>query len=245
MSVSERGGRASGLPALLEGASRAFMLDWLAKKKGVELVPIGDAVAALSRSEPELDFVNRIYGTPPSLAEALAPYRAAGLRPWFELPPGSEALERELVAAGAERFDDHVTLAGPPEAPEPELDVREVEPELFARTFVRAAGAPDEARASVERWNARLYVAFVEGEPAAAGALTFHEGVGHLANAATIPELRRRGAQTALIRRRLRDAAAAGCTLVSTGTSNAISRRNLERGGLRPVYASTAWRARE
>ena len=63
-------------------------------------------------------------------------------------------------------------------------------------------GAPNEARASVERWNARLYVAFVEGEPAAAGALTFHEGVGHLANAATIPELRRRGAQTALIRRR-------------------------------------------
>src|SRR5207253_5294603 len=101
VSVSERGGRASGLPALLEGASRAFMLDWLAKKKGVELVPIGDAVAALSRSEPERDFVNRNYGTPPSLAEALAPYRAAGLRPWFELPPGSEALERELVAAGA------------------------------------------------------------------------------------------------------------------------------------------------
>src|SRR5256885_366028 len=132
---------------------------------------------------------------------------------------------------------------GPAEAPEPELEVREVEPELFARTFVRAAGAPDEARASVERWNARLYIAFVGGEPAGAGALSILDGIGHLANVATIPELRRRGAQTALIRRRIRDAAAAGCELVSTGTSDDTSRRNLERVGLRVMYAKSAWRA--
>jgi GNAT superfamily N-acetyltransferase len=219
------------------------MLDWLSKKEGVELVPIGDAVAALSPSEPELDFVNRIYGVPPSLAEALDPYREAGLRPWLELPPSGGALVRQLEQAGARRLDDHTVLAGPTEAPEPELDVREVEPALFARTFVRAVGAPDEARASIERWNARLYVAFVDGKPAGAGALSILEGVGHLANMATIPELRRRGAQTALIRRRIRDAAAAGCTLVSTGTSDPASRRNLERAGLREVYANSAWRA--
>jgi hypothetical protein len=221
------------------------MLDWLSKKEGVELVRIGSAVAALSRVEPELDFVNRIYGVPPSLAAALAPYREAGLRPWLELTPGAEALGGELEQAGAERFDDHVVLVGPPEAPEPELEVREVEPELFARTFVRAVGAPDNARASIERWNARLYVAFVDGEPAGAGALNIAEGVGYLANMATIPELRRRGAQTALIRRRIRDAAAAGCTLIATGTSNPISRRNLERAGLREAYRKTAWRVRE
>src|SRR5436189_180221 len=83
-----------------------------------------------------------------------------------------------------------------------------VELVLFARTFVRAVGAPDEARASVERWNARLYVAFVDGDPAGAGALSILDGVGHLANVATIPALRGRGVQTALIRRRIRDAAA-------------------------------------
>jgi GNAT superfamily N-acetyltransferase len=228
---------------LLERVSTAFMLDWLSVKEGVELVRVGDAIAALSRSEPELDFVNRIYGTPPSLAEALAPYRERGLRPWLELAPDAEELERELEQAGAERFDDHVVLTGPSEAPEPELNVCEVEPALFARTFVRAVGAPDDARISIERWNARLYVAFVDGEPAGAGALSILDGVGHLANMATIPELRCRGAQTALIRRRIRDAAAAGCTLVSTGTSDGTSRRNLERAGLRAAYAKSAWRA--
>jgi GNAT superfamily N-acetyltransferase len=221
------------------------MLDWLARKEGVELVRIGAASAALSRAEPELDFVNRIYGVPPSLAAAFAPYRAAGLRPWFELPPGADELERELEQAGAERFDDHFVLAGPPHAPEPELDVREVEPRLFAQTFVRAVGAPDEARASIERWDARLYVAFVDGEPAGAGALRIAASVGHLANVATIPALRRRGAQTALIRRRIRDAAAAGCTVISTGTSSPASRRNLERAGLCERYRKSAWRARE
>jgi ribosomal protein S18 acetylase RimI-like enzyme len=230
---------------LLERVSNAFMLDWLSVKEGVELVRIGNAVAALSHSEPELDFVNRIYGVPPSLDEALAPYRHARLRPWLELPPGAGALERALEQAGAERLADHVVLAGPAESPEPLLEVREGDPELFARTFARAVGAPDQARASIGRWNARLYVAFVEGRPAAAGALSTLDGVGHLANAATLPELRGRGAQTALIRRRIRDAAQAGCELVSAGTSDGTSRRNLERAGLRTVYAKSAWRAPE
>jgi hypothetical protein len=239
------GERDTALPDRLQRVSNAFMLDWLGKKEGVELVRIGDAVAALCRSEPWLDFVNRIYGVPPSLEEALAPYRAAGLRPWFELPPGAEALERELERAGAERLGDHAVLAGPAEAAEPELEVREGDPQVFARTFVRAVGAPDEARASIERWNARLYVAYVDGEPAGAGALSIDGEIGHLANAATIPALRGRGAQTALIRRRIRDAAAAGCTLISTGTSDATSRRNLERAGLREVYRNSAWRGPE
>jgi ribosomal protein S18 acetylase RimI-like enzyme len=239
------GERDPALPDLLQRVSNAFMLDWLSKKEGVELVRIGDAVAALSRSEPWLDFVNRVYGVPPSLEEALVPYRAAGLRPWFELPPGAGELERELERAGAERLGDHAVLAGPAKAPGPELDVRESEAEVFARTFVRAVGAPDEARASIERWNARLYVAYVDGEPAGAAALTIDGVVGHLANAATIPAFRGRGAQTALIRRRIRDAAAAGCTLVSTGTSDATSRRNLERAGLREVYRNSVWRGPE
>jgi GNAT superfamily N-acetyltransferase len=232
-------------PELLERVANAFMLDWLSKKEGVELVPLGQAVAAVSPSEPELDFVNRIYGVPPSLADAVAPYRRLGLRPWLELPPGAERLVDELERAGAERLDDHIVLAGPPVADEPELEVREVEPELFARVFVRAVGAPDGARGSIERWSARLYVAFVDGAPAGAAALTVADRIGHLANAATIPALRGRGAQTALIRRRILDAAAAGCTLISTGTSSPTSRRNLERAGLREAYRKSAWRVRE
>src|SRR6202011_3858365 len=183
-----RGERATALPELLERVSNAFLLDWLAGKEGVELVAVGDAVAAVSRAEPELDFVNRVYGVPPSLDIALAPYREAGLRAWIELPPGHGQLERALLAIGAGRLDDHVVLAGPPVAPEPELDVREADAELFARTFVRAIGAPHSARASIERWKARLYVGYVDGTPAGAAALTVRLGVGWLANAGTIPE---------------------------------------------------------
>ena len=240
-----RGERATALPELLERVSNTFLLDWLAGKEGVELVAVGDAVAAVSRAEPELDFVNRVYGVPPSLDIALAPYREAGLRAWIELPPGHGQLERALLAIGAGRLDDHVVLAGPPVAPEPELDVREADAELFARTFVRAIGAPHSARASIERWKARLYVGYVDGTPAGAAALTVREGVGWLANAGTIPEYRRRGVQTGLIRRRIRDAAAAGCTLIAAGTSDPTSGRNLDRAGLREVYRKSVWRAPE
>ena len=96
-----------------------------------------------------------------------------------------------------------------------------------------------------QRWKARLYVGYVDGAPAGAAALTVREGVGWLANAGTIPEYRRRGVQTGLIRRRIRDAAAAGCALIAAGTSDPTSRRNLERAGLREVYRKSVWRAPE
>src|SRR5438046_9865285 len=97
------GGPDADLPTRLERVSNAFMLDWLSEKEGVELVPVGNAVAALSPSEPELDFVNRIYGVPPSLREALPPYGAAALRPWLERRPGAAALARAAAGPSAHR----------------------------------------------------------------------------------------------------------------------------------------------
>jgi hypothetical protein len=213
------------------------MLQWLERMPHVRLEPVGGAVCALCPSFPELDFVNRIYGKPDDLEAVLALYRAAGLRPWAEWVGEGPAWPT---------VGEHAVVAGPPAAPEPELDVREGGRDVFARTFVRAVGAPDAHRAPLEAWDARLYVAYVDGRPAGAGALYIADGIGHLANAATITELRGRGAQTALIRRRIRDAATAGCTLVSSGAATCSqSVRNLERAGLRVVYVKTAWRAPE
>jgi GNAT superfamily N-acetyltransferase len=234
------GGRETGLsaaPELLERVSNAFMLQWLERMPQVRLVPVEDAVCALCATLPELDFVNRIYGKPRDLDAAVAVYREAGLRPWIEWAGDGPSWPR--VAA-------HAVVAGPPTADEPELEVREEERETFARTFVEAVGAPDAHRAPLEAWDARVYVAYVDGRPAGAGALYVAEGIGHLANVATLPGLRRRGAQSALIRRRIRDAGAAGCTLVSSGASvGSQSLRNLERAGLTVVYEKTAWRAPE
>jgi len=234
------GGRETGLPPAperLERVSNAFMLQWLERMPHVRLEPVEGAVCALCPSLPELDFVNRIYGKPDDLEAALALYRNAGLRPWAEWVG---------EGPGWPTVGEHAVVAGPPAAPEPELEVREGERDVFARTFVRAVGAPDAHRAPLEAWDAQLYVAYVDGRPAGAGALYIADGIGHLANAATATELRGRGAQTALIRRRIRDAAAAGCTLVSSGAAaGSQSLRNLERAGLRVVYVKTAWRAPE
>ncbi len=67
-----------------------------------------------------------------------------------------------------------------------------------------------------------------------------HTGV--LAAAATLPEWRSRGCQTALVRRRLNDAALAGCDLAAVeATPGSASERNLERLGLRLAYTRVIW----
>jgi hypothetical protein len=53
--------------------------------------------------------------------------------------------------------------------------------------------------------GATRYFATVDGRPAAAGALFVHDGIGHLANASTMPGYRGLGCQTALIERRTDD----------------------------------------
>jgi N-acetylglutamate synthase-like GNAT family acetyltransferase len=89
----------------------------------------------------------------------------------------------------------------------------------------------------------RLYLARVDGVPAGSAALTVGGGLGYLANAATAPEMRGRGCQTALLARRIADAAAAGCDeVVSLAEFGSGSQRNLERAGLRVAFTQAVWR---
>jgi GNAT superfamily N-acetyltransferase len=226
-------GRDSGLFSRLERVANACDIRRLEQMDSVRLERLGAAVAALCPARPELDFVNRIHGPIEDPEPVLRLYRASGLRPWAETVD-------ELP--GWERLGVYHVLAGPPLAPEPELEVREGDAETFARTFLAAVGGPEGDVAALAAWPVRSYVAYVGGVPAAAGALYVDGGIGLLANVATLPAFRRRGAQTALIRRRIQDAAEAGCELVTAGTSDAISRRNLERSGLSLVYTKTVWR---
>ncbi len=59
----------------------------------------------------------------------------------------------------------------------------------------------------------RVYLARRSGELAGGASLHLGERIAHLCGAATLPAHRRRGVQTALLARRLDDAARAGCTL--------------------------------
>lgn len=231
--------------AELERAINGFAVRRLELIPGVRLERAGAAVAALCPALSELDFVNRIYGVEGvgELGPLEALYAEPALRPWVELPEGVEP-------AGWEPLEPVWVLAGPA-ASLPAESVRELGPEdadLFAATFCDGNGAPPFARPPVARWALqpgwRLYLAELDGAPAAAALLVTDDRIGCLAGASTLPAFRGRGCQTALIRRRISDAAAAGCLEVCALTANPASRRNLERCGLALAYTKTAWRKR-
>jgi GNAT superfamily N-acetyltransferase len=86
------------------------------------------------------------------------------------------------------------------------------------------------------------FLAELNGQPIAAGALTIAGDVALLAGASTVPSARRQGAQNALLEERLRYAAAHGCTIAMMVTlPGSGSQRNSERHGFRIAYTRTKW----
>ena len=80
-------------------------------------------------------------------------------------------------------------------------------------------------------------------EPGAAATLCIHDGVALLGGAATVPEMRRKGLQTALIAARIRYAFEHGCDLLMMAAEpGSNSQRNAERNGFRVAYTRTKWR---
>lgn len=92
------------------------------------------------------------------------------------------------------------------------------------------------------RPDLRRFLAEVDGEPAATGVVSLHQGVALLSGAATLPAFRRRGAQAALLAARLRYAAEQGCDLaMMVAEAGSGSQRNAERRGFRVAYTRTKW----
>ena len=118
--------------------------------------------------------------------------------------------------------------------------------ELFGHIGCQAFGMPAVLSplmaAAVGRPGWRHYIAWNGDEPAAVAALFVHGGVGWLGAAATLPVHRRRGAQGALMARRLRDGAAGGCRWFVTETGQDTpdqpnpSYRNMKRAGFIDAY---------
>jgi GNAT superfamily N-acetyltransferase len=109
-------------------------------------------------------------------------------------------------------------------------------PELME--FVRQIGA-----ICIAREQSPCFLGEVDGQPGAAGVLSQHEGVALFGGSATVPELRRRGLQAALLDERMRYAFEHGCDvamMVAEAGSN--SQRNAERKGFRVAYTRLKWR---
>ncbi len=122
------------------------------------------------------------------------------------------------------------------------------ESETFARYVVEIDGITEPDRPSWTRlrkgefrgwWG---YVAFVDGVPAARAAMGLGDGIARLGFGYTDPRYRGRGCQTALLSRRMADAATEGCDLIVSGSvPGTISERNQLRAGLHIAYTRANW----
>jgi GNAT superfamily N-acetyltransferase len=128
--------------------------------------------------------------------------------------------------------------------------VRGDENELWARTaakgwseFTEVADFMLELAQVSAKSNALSFLAELDGQPIATGALSIYEGVALLAGASTVPEGRKQGAQLALLDSRLRYAAEQGCDIAMMCTQpGSASQRNAERQGFRIAYTRVKWR---
>jgi GNAT superfamily N-acetyltransferase len=95
------------------------------------------------------------------------------------------------------------------------------------------------------------FVAFEGADPAGAGALYVAGQTGWLGIGATVPRHRGKGAQSALIAKRIEAARDLGCEMVVSETGKPIdgragqSYRNLLRAGLEPVYVRPSFQRAE
>lgn len=125
-------------------------------------------------------------------------------------------------------------------------DVTATEPETYARVVVKGFGMPDvlavwlTALAGRPGW--RLYVARDNGAAVGGAALYLGKGWSWFGIGAVLPEARGRGAQRALMERRITDSLAAGCRMMFTETGKpqtgepAPSYSNIGRSGFGEMY---------
>jgi ribosomal protein S18 acetylase RimI-like enzyme len=187
-------------------------------------------------------------------------YREHGIKPTFEMVPAlwDAALGRELARMGFYQSGFHASLIcqPPPTAAQTDGDAgieavtTAEEMEHYLDAYIPGWGIPEkdgpQFRVNVRPWLQQsgwsLYLARVDGKPAAAATLYVKDRVAYLADAATDPSFRGRGLQTALLRRRIRDAGAAGADLVCSGADPfSTSHRNMERAGLRLQFIRSMW----
>ena len=198
------------------------------------------------------------------LPEVCAFFAEAGLPPLIEVWAGdaSATLGRRLAHAGFYAAEVNVTLQAQPArstsatvAGPRGIEIREVAPgdddSAYLDTLLQGYGlhssspSPQQTIMAIEHRSPylRRYLAYVDGQRAAAAALhTTPQGT-YFAGAATIPAMRHRGCQSALIQRRLHDAATTAHPVVVTAAFGSPSQANLQRLGFHIVHTRTLWRS--
>lgn len=243
-----------------EGAPNA------ARELGLVLQQVGGAWAFGRPRETGLHF-NRVMGLglerPGTLEDlvALKRFYAEHAIPAFRiaLPPAAEpaGFETVLSAAGFGTYPHLVKWlrdASPMKTPATALHIERAVPGdagamgevLFAAFGNRPQSVPL-VSALVDRPNWHHYVARDAGTLVAAAAMYVHEGFAWLGAAGTLVSHRGRGAQSALIARRIDDARALGCHTITLETTpdrpekRNSSYHNMERAGFELAYHRPSW----
>lgn len=240
----------------------------VAGEHGVLARSFGPVQATVVADLPGVGMLNLILGASEPEAVSAGHLAAAaewadsqGVSPYVPLTPGlpgTEAAETWLTLNAFEpgpAWTKFVRDAHPPRFRAPAgvevFELGEPEREPFGMVAATGFGMPAWAAAFFadlpgrEGW--RCYGARVDGELGACGAMLVHEGIAELGIGATLEPARRRGCQLALLRRRILDAAEAGChtlfveTGEPTGDRPAGSYRNILRAGFEPAYSCPNW----
>jgi hypothetical protein len=248
----------------LEWVGSEYMLRWLGRTEDSDITDFGAARGVRTPDHPDVDFLNTVHRLLPEDAGQVpriaAHYAEAGIKPWLEVMPAPDfgSLADALAQAGGRQVgfltvSERDLPAPPAGALPPGVTVEEVASDLedFVRVLPAGHDVPAEhledairrTRECAGIAGARLYLARVHRVPAAAAVLFLAPPVGYLANASTLELHRRRGCQTALIQRRLADAAAAGCGRAAVITEwGSQSHANVARAGFCGAYTKAVWR---
>jgi GNAT superfamily N-acetyltransferase len=199
--------------------------------------------------------------TPEALEEIERFFQVRGAEVMHEVSPFAGAATLDLLCArGYEPFEISNVMYRAVEEPaaasaDSGIRVRVIDPvegrlwnEVSARgwthehpeleVFVQQMGA-----IIVAREQSPCFLAEIDGVAGAAGVLILHKGVALFAGAATVPEMRRRGLQAALLETRMRYAFEHGCDLaMMVAEAGSNSQRNAERKGFRVAYTRMKWR---
>jgi ribosomal protein S18 acetylase RimI-like enzyme len=205
------------------------------------------AVALMSRLPSFSRVVGLRAGHEQHIEGLVCWYGEHGIKPTFEMVPGRYAanLGRELTPLEFFQSEFHVSLICEPTTADRAGDPVTIDRVTTADTmedyldaYVAGWGIAEKDQAqfkvNVRPWLNQagwsLYVGRLNGQPAAAATLFLQDSVGYLADATTSPAFRRRGFQSALLRRRISDAAATGVDTVFSGAAPfSTSHRNMER----------------
>jgi hypothetical protein len=240
----------------------------VAAEHGIELATFGPIQATLAAELSEVRMMNLVLGaTAPGavadgdLGTATDQIRARGVAGCVPVTPDlpeTAAAESWLAENGFEPTRGWMKFLRDAHPPRFKVagDVEVVEvsdPEaapfgtIAALGFGFPAWAADFFAHLPGRPGWRCYVAWVDGEAQACGAMLIDGEVAELGFGATLEPARGRGAQLALLRRRIADAAAAGARLLFAETGEraegepATSYRNLRRAGFEEAYLRPNW----